>query len=1499
MNKRACSCLILGHSIWLAASIGIGHPVEQETSGQVGIGTTGNIGTFSTGSTIGTGTGTQQQQGGSARIGGKTKQIEEKPSLFGQLFANRKVQAAGQKRTQAQEILNQPHVATWYTPVNREQRFTTVRTLYEQALTLFIQGYQELSLPLDAAQPFSYVTITLYDIINLYLDEMKRQQNDLNVAQANNEDITSRVQLFRRLVDDADQKVSTLQHSVTHGELIAAHYSLQRDQLLFTTYSLLITTLALHTKQPVAGPQALPDDYYATRAAQAASYFIELKKRERPDVRIPGYATIDDAKKVVYRSMASMYVARAFNALKTMQSTAPDMVLRQRIELAIQQFQQAVALYQQVPTDSEASKLLPIYQRFAEQLTHGLQLLVSVDKQSDLSQRVTLLHQAHDALLAGGADILASVVQRTALSIEADSLVAKAQKMHIDLPAVSSYGAALGNGRDGVVKIIGELMDSAHMYGSAATDYEQALSAIDMPDGTMLRQKATLMPLAQTVATTAAHALQLFADALGLLQQQQSSLSVVSNQVPTIINQAVTIADESDHRLQQMPELRTYVPLASSLSLYIQQSVVAAVLGAAAMLEQQTTEKQSALLYTYYMIAYGYRGVMTATMAQTVQSKLSGYDLLGKARTAYQTAVQEASWMSTVAAPISPAESKWREALDTAWTAYASWKVTGQFVGAKELYVMCCKEAATRYAQQKNLMIDSLPQGEIKAAVCWYRAYGVFILENSTSDAQTTLKTIQGLLSIFFAQATQLQQKAQTGALADRIAALTQLVTWQRVFASAMTESQGSIKELQQLGKLNLVPLLSITDTGVSDRTYTAPLASLTLVLPLSLQHTIANLYVEEAQKAKSHKEARNAYESAITLYTTLGDTAQVRSLQSAYSREKILAQAEIYGELVIPFGGNAIIFAGTSVYAAYFINVYVEQLPKTLLLPQPLVDFLSKLARTSSPQEQKQLQESAEGQAVLKSTLPILAQVIYLYNALTANNLLDQVAGVDLYALIAEGQKSKNELVQTFIDDAHTFGDKLAHALAGVTIGGTTITTKLALLAQKELFSLVYGNRLVTAIPEVTSAHPWDPTALAYYTQSAEKYKEGGSADESATMQRNMSISFLSHAYGIIKRAQFMRGLEPDEQLVKILASDEQEWQLLRTTKAKLVAQATVLSPALVEAIKRVQLYYGGALGDISDASIGDNDYSLLSAPLYEESADFLRGWLLGDPFSDSYQSFIAPINQSYLLAQGAYQQAQQGDKVRLVGNKIASLFELVGDACTHVGKFLPGIGYYHAGEKAYQNSANNDGLRRVRYKGVEAQFKGATKTFTAYYDQRATKSTQARDTLLDALIFYSSLSDTAQTLYTDVPTPSVQEQAKQDIMTYLEKNKNIYFSTDTQSTSTDLTQALTNLMLHEEQLNRFRASELANLFNDGFDYVARPLQDVKASSDDYTRAVAAVIQWSNMLSGGLSAYYIRYFLPEASAEDQLNDLLSAMKAEAHQIFAPAEQYVGSFGSL
>ena len=1434
-------------------------------------------------------------------IGGK---LEDKPptiSMFKQLFANAAIIAGGQNRTQAGQLLNQPHIASWYTQENRDQLFGTVAHLYQQALTLFVQGYHELALPIDAAQPFNYVVITFYDIINLYLDELKRQSNNLNVLQASNADMANALQLFRTFIATANGEITDLSHHIEqHSELATNSYTTKRNLILFSTYSLLLTNLASATKQPRAGPQALPDSYYTTRINEGTDYFEQLKAVRQQDLVIPAS---------IYRSMASLYALRSLNALKTMDPAQDVSSLIRQATLAINQFDEAIKLYKTAANDAESKTLYPVYQRFREQLASGLALYDKASKESDLSEKVTLLHQAHDALLAGGADIFANKAERDAFMLQADNAVAKAQTLAVTLRLFDpqEFASHLSSAITNALTMKDSLAKLGSLYNEAAQSYALA-SAVDLPVPGTLQQKTTMLSSAQQMVGATVQALQKLTDGLQIAQRQTSDEeNLLLNEAKSLFDQAIGAATNAD-RYYAVNGVAQYSPWYHPLVDLLKQSLFYTFKGLADAMESQQPAQSltvPSVLYAYSMLAYLYRDAVPVSLAQELQTTLARYDLLGQAEDAYKKALQATDWQSDQAG-LNTADMQWQEAATAAFAAYASWKLTGQFAGAEALYLTCVKEWATRYEQNVKVDGEDLGQVSLGAAIRLYRAYVVYVLQKAADDAQKTMQTINDLITVFFSQAQALQHQLQmTTLIADTVRNYTQLQAWQQLFAAALELQNQLIKNMQPLGSVPFNMLLTQASTK-EQITYSSAFTKSTLTLPLQLELTLADLYVQQAKTATKHQYARDAYQQAIELYTKAGLVEKAEALQASYMQEKTLTQAEMYDDFVLPFGPTEMAFAGITVFASYFITVYLERIPASLALPQPLVDFLKKLSRAST-QQQKTMQESAEGQQLLRTTLPVLAQAIYLYNALAANNGLNEIIGVDLYGLILHGKETDNPTIKPFLHDARSFGKKLMTMMQGVELGTMHVVTKLALFASGGNFSLIYGNRPVTALPEISSAHPWDPTALAYYTQSADKYKAAGKTDDSNRLQSKMNKTFLSHAYQLRERAQFMHGLERDEQLISMIASDEDELKLLKATKESLATQSTVLTPTIVQSISFIQLYYGAALGDIaditgitSDAGTASDDCNVFAGMLYEESADFLQSWLKGDPFSEAYQSFISPANQRYLLAQGAYQQAKKADKVRDIGTKIGFLFEKVGDACNGTGKFLEGIGYYTAAAKACENVIPRDSgaLGRVRYKAVSAQFKGATTYFATYYDKRTTVDTTTRDTLLDALIFYASIADSAQKMYSDEPTDKLQQQAHERVMAYIDKNKATYFSTDMMISGTDQSQALTRFMLSDERLKHFTSQQCTALINDGFDYCAEPLTRHEVSRDESDCAVAAIMQWSGMVSGALSARYIHDFLPDSSPEDQLSDLLSAMKAETHQIFAPSDQYVGSFDS-
>jgi hypothetical protein len=265
-------------------------------------------------------------------------------------------------------------------------------------------------------------------------------------------------------------------------------------------------------------------------------------------------------------------------------------------------------------------------------------------------------------------------------------------------------------------------------------------------------------------------------------------------------------------------------------------------------------------------------------------------------------------------------------------------------------------------------------------------------------------------------------------------------------------------------------------------------------------------------------------------------------------------------------------------------------------------------------------------------------------------------------------------------------------------------------------------------------------------------------------------------------------------------------------------------------------------------------------------------------------------------MMAYGAYAQAQSPTLVVQMGEKDGLLWYDVAQAFIAQKNYLRALGYLKKAQQPYANLASDSYLSQVALQQalepvqttfMETVFKNGTDNLIRYYkaySPQAVSDMQMKSLLVDALMFYLAITDTADPLYYDQSQRTMWLNAgKERVATYLASQP---------QTATSVGSLFS---LPPEQIETFITKAYAAF--------AAPLADGKRDPEEHDKAVGTIVAWAQDLFSALSAVYIQQYLPDEKYlddpqmhVDQFNDLMNAIKFANNDLLFPPEQVIGAW---
>ncbi len=1453
---------------------------------------------------------------------------------------------------------------------------------YAAALPLLHQAYSSVGYALDPDDISNYTSSAFRGAVQAGFQDLSTINGQITQQRANKKNYDALIGQFGVRLKKYATQIATLSTyfniPATQALLYQAHarryYAQQFNPLIFQVYSQALNDLVAQLPVPTQGGQNLDDAYYAHRIAVAKDYFDRAQAVWSSELTVYGYPNQQAARRALYQNLGTLYFYAAQNALMTM-GLDSEKDIKDTITRASADFGQAATLYF-ASADPQLTALAQSYNNFATNLQAGAQAWDAAQHAQAIHQQITLYQQAYTALFAGNAQWLAQradrlhkIAQGSQASLQGSLTLSSFIKKY--QASLKSYYTALTSTQqqEGISEFaLNFFSDLAAACSDAYTAYQQALGFYNQALESsatvgILLEHAHVVRLTQLVAhiTSAQIVLDnlgqggtILAQALaGLIAQPANSALIRSTQA-TVSQIIRNNFQRADAHYNDNPVLSFYRTLRSAtkptmtITVLVQQLVAAVYQELAAQIAAQPrTPVTQALLYSYYVYAYAYN------QTPELLDKLKESNALGRAQEALAVAQKQTDWASTASSELaytSPADQAWQEALIRCFVAYSIWASTRgtYFSGARELYLQCIQKYA--HAVEQYAPVDADPI--LTAAFLRYRAYVVYAAEKNQAQQAHMISLIQPAVHALFnqaqdlkKQATQVSQISQAGYTAQ-IQAQKKLISWGTVrYQRALTLQNKALSDQQtvtpQLATQEVLILQEpqiATDGSITFTTGPASSSTLSLVLS-NPTITLANVYKAQGDFERlqnNHEAAAQAYAQAQTLYGSQPDPF-TPSISQLWRTESILAYADALYKSVVGFAPNTTEFTGFTVYARYFLSPYLQVIPQqNFSMPEALRTLWAQISPAPSQEQCIKIAQNSN----LLNNLILLAMALYMHNALMANGLASTLSPTDYYAvLLGQDTGVASQSIQEYSTQARDYGQRLRRLITmGIDWQGSKLKTCLLLYnPQQNLEYLLYLNKPVTIIPEVVNATIWEPTALSYYTLAASTYTQGGDAQAAARMQQQENIAYLSHAYTLKKKIDAVLGREKDQNLLGLITSGPEELALLTQLRTTLIGPLpTSLTPHLINALEIALDYYGAVISDMTQLTASPSSMiSFFTGQAYEEPADFLRSYLIGDPQQSQYQAYVTQINTSYLFAQTAYTQANRLDAAALVGQKRADLFEHIGDLFMSKQDYLTAAPYYRSAQNAYQllvlenimtQAALQAAQNKLQLKIMEAEFKAATAYVRTYHDQRTgtitvrlstgaleqlsfeqlqqryqegqaggqidpaeyTAYTTLQSTLLDALIYYQSVTMLAQGLSTN-SNPTAQERAQwQEVLTTYLKQQTILPPGTT----------ITDVLARTSGFTSITSEQLASFLNDGYTFLTTPLRQTQVTAADYARALGAFILWTNSIIEALSTWYITDYLGGVAQDQQIADLLSALTVEQNQLFAPADQYLGAFGT-
>ncbi|HVX00829.1 MAG TPA: hypothetical protein VHA52_10405, partial [Candidatus Babeliaceae bacterium] len=1283
------------------------------------------------------------------------------------------------------------------------------------------------------------------------------------------------------------------------------------------------------------------DDFYDQSVKRAEAAFSQASALWSNNLSLNGYPSAQAGKKALYQAMADIY----FKASQFVVRPSGDLKgIDSRLGQAVDYLGKSVTVLKEIGDPNGT-----LYGRLKDQLIQAREVWKKVQT-SDKAKKIQLYQQASKLFFGGAVQWLSdySSAQANFLIGEvhyesASKTVEKwdsDNKVAVDNWLVQWNSVEISN-TSNLQDLVKLFSGWANVCSNALADYTQALDAFDQLNDTLMAYLTTEQSRAVALSVKQLSDIQKL---LGILNNAAKAWADAANlaianpedegrlsQAQISIAQALALFNQADLQSSLM-ESKLFLSLKTaqqgkqkSFSILAQQAWVYTSRRLAQLLEQQVTldPMKKGLIYRYYLQAFSYRNSVPPKIAADIQSHLEKVDLKAQAQQAIAYAHQQTNWSQEgTSSYTSKAYQAWHTALTASFAAYSLWKTSqGKlFNGARELYVQALQEASRLFSRN----IPSAYDPGLISALLGYRLYLLYGLENNNAgQAEALVSMIKDPLQSYFKDGMNFLAVAQSQAQGydKQIKAQQNLIGWVGRYNSLLEEQQNIINDYESFYDPGLSVELFLTKPILngSNTTYSTQLLSPSVSIVIASPETeTAHLYELKGNEArtqaqaasgkedyvlsqKKHEEAKDAYHQALTIYNQLGMQDKAQNLALTYQQESILSYADALYRSIVPIGSDESLF-NVTVYARYLLSPYTQQLPEHFEKPPALEQLLAAIKKPSTTQEWCSLLSEHKD---LENNLILFAMALYLYSALTANNLTNALSGSDYYTVLTgatTADKFTDQTVKDYISSAQDYGEKLQDLVYnGITYKGKNYKSCLFPYEKDQKESFITLNKPMTAIPEVLG-NAWDPTALSYYTLAQQTYQKGDDTDSVQKMEHKRAVSYLSHAYSLLLKVDFMLDKQIDPELLSLI-DDPQERDILQKTKKALSEKSTEITDTLKQAMETFDDYYAVVLSDLFQVSaVVMPEITQHIGKFAYNGGDILRSFLRGDPSSDTYQNYLAKSDSMYMMAYGAYAQTKLSDQVIKTAQQNSALWKEAAESFIERKQYLRALGYLKKAQQPYANLVSDGYLTQALAQQAlepllniftETIFKNGTNSLIDYMasnnpsgdSQDVAKSLQERSKLADALMFYGAIPTTAQTLYYDksketelVKTATDQIQAY--VVSYLQEKGN------TVSGDSSLEKMLSDLLLE------LPIKELESFISTAYATFAANLE-VK---DKHDSGIAAIIVWSNKLFSTLSTLYIQRYLAGEMPEQQFIDLMNAIKFANNDLLFPPDQVVGSW---
>ncbi len=1111
----------------------------------------------------------------------------------------------------------------------------------------------------------------------------------------------------------------------------------------------------------------------------------------------------------------------------------------------------------------------------------------------------------------------------------------------------------------------------------------------------------------------------LLAQAMKLLGGERNALVVA--QVQKLAASALSLLATSDSSYQSLiriagaKRVHVFVPFytflpSSSFATFIGGFLAHRyrVLAASVVVAAGTGDAHQVLLADYYLAAFSYQQYLSADVRQDIMRSLRRVTAIvqsaRQALAAAQSADEQAkSNKSDVNASL---VALWESALSATLAVYTIWHAGGQSV--------LFKDGPTLYRDCLLGYVQSYAMGP--EADAWLRVvaqYRLYLLDAvggvSVPHVSELLLKMQHWLEKFVEQARILAGQAAALHLdpkqgyAEVLQAVRSLQLWQERADSLVARVSLALSD-QKDALMQAVPdlkALFVKAQGSGNVIYSSPLFSNIRALPLgSLMLQLAQLSQKQGDWAVERATAlvgaaqvplqaaectlstgyrgiaAGAYAQAGTAYNNIGNVQLGHEMALLSQIEGALALADMVADAAKVGLPNTTRFSsflgGLPVYGQYFLSPWLVQLPqKPALTPAAL---FSDYAAYSKNKNDASLRVS------LEEDLRIVAAAAYLYQHLMAAGLVGSFTH-DYVASVVGSEAVADPAFVPYVQAAQSYRTHLADLMAhGTKLDGLAIKTTLTFLAPAgRLPALVYCNIPVFPVPMGQKSEQVDPTAVLAYAFALNQYQSFKTASSSQqkyaqervnALQRNIQQAYLSQVYAFFEKIAYMRGGVVSKDLLKLITVDEQE-------RAQLVAQRAFFqhvpdidnldhaqAKQLVSAVSWVQDYFALAATYVATAAspsaltgLGLPEAQGLLGFCYEQHADFVASFLMGDPRAVQYQNYLTLASKLYVFAEGAYQQAHvSGLAVR---TKRGQMFENVARAYYSKQHYIASLSYFNTAQGLYQSLGSDyqqvdaeqaalyeQKATRMGLEGLEALFYGAIEYFVGWYKSRWStplilssggsvssfdqlmadcsivfgfredekdECKKLRESILDALVYLTSVDTTiaeqAQRGGVVLVNPSAsamgalstgaqnaQAKVQQDsvVQAYLAKRLPI-------DPATKKAQDLATVFI-TGSLSAEKVRSILRDFLFGGAITPEQVGHLAGAKAALAGALSTTKEWADYIFQAISACFIHTYLASVCAEgvtsqcivDQYSSLIDAMKTEEQNIIAPAQEWVG-----